>query len=200
MIDRERAASSDATAAGDLPPALGGCIDALGRTLQLLERIDDAGFVAPGVDGGTVGAHLRHCIEYFRCFLTERETGLVEYDARARDPELERSRALAGHAIRAIVEEIRNRREDDLDREVTILQSLAPGAVPERIRSSARREWMALADHTIHHIAIITQLLAAGPGPGEAVEVASRLGVAFSTQAHRDELGEPAVPGNAPTP
>jgi hypothetical protein len=173
MIDRERAASSDATAAGDLPPALGGCIDALGRTLQLLERIDDAGFVAPGVDGGTVGAHLRHCIEYFRCFLTERETGLVEYDARARDPELERSRALAGHAIRAIVEDI---------------------------RSSARREWIALADHTIHHIAIITQLLAAGSGPGEAVEVASRLGVAFSTQAHRDELGEPAVPGNAPTP
>ena len=71
---------------GGLPPSIRGCVVALDRCLELLGEIDDATFIAPSSDHGTIGAHLRHCIEYFRCFCKEQTTGLVEYDAREREP------------------------------------------------------------------------------------------------------------------
>ena len=193
MIDREPPAGDLARPAGrdlaSLPPVQRGCAIALERCLQLIGEVDDASFVAPSSDHGTIGAHLRHCIEYFRCFLGERETGVIEYDAREREVALETDRTLSRRAIEALLDEIAARRDEELGRTVTILQSLAPGAAPESVPSTVHREWMSLSDHTIHHLAIITQLVAAHADSGRAVEVASRLGVAFSTQAHRDRSG-----------
>ncbi len=174
-----------------LPTSIRGCVIALERCLKLLGEIDDDTFVAPSSDHGTIGAHLRHCIEYFRCFFAEATTGLVEYDARERDLALETDRDLSSVAIKEIIAELRERTENDLDRVVVIQQSLAPDSPPEPIQSTVRREWMSLSDHTIHHLAIITQLIAAGGRCESVTHVASQLGVAFSTQAHRARVGAP---------
>ena len=172
------------------PPAIRGCTVALERCLALLSEIDDDSFVSSAVDGGTVGAHLRHCIEYFRCFLGEERTGVIEYDAREREHALETDRGLSERAIATLLEQLAERHDDDLDRVVKIRQALAPGAEPEIVQSTVRREWMSLADHTIHHLAIITQLVTAQVNAGasenhRARRLASELGVAFSTQEHR---------------
>ncbi len=166
-----------------LPPSLRGCVIALQRCLELIHEIDDHTFQAPSAGHGTVGAHLRHCIEYFRCFLAEEQTGWVEYDARDRDPELEVSRTLSQQSIEEIITELGNRGNRDLDRQVRIRQALAPNCPAEEIQSTVRREWMSLSDHTIHHLAIITQLIAGVPR--ESGNSVTELGVAFSTQAHR---------------
>ena len=188
---------------GGPPSAITGCTVALERCLALLSEIDDATFVSSAVDGGTVGAHLRHCIEYFRCFLAEERTGVIEYDAREREHALETDRALSERAIASLLEQLSQRHDDDLDRLVKIRQSLAPGAAPEIVKSTVCREWMSLADHTIHHLAIITQLVTAQVNAGtsenhRASRLASELGVAFSTQAHRSRTEISAASDQGP--
>ncbi len=180
---KQRSNRTGTVSVDSLPPSLRGCVIALERCLELIHEIDDHTFQAPSAGHGTVGAHLRHCIEYFRCFLAEEQTGWVEYDARERDPELEVSRPLSQQAIEDLIVDLSDRGNRDLDRQVRIRQSLAPDCPAEEVQSTVRREWMSLSDHTIHHLAIITQLVSGVPRESE--HSVTELGVAFSTQAHR---------------
>ncbi len=164
------------------PPAIEGCLVSLDRCLDLIDGVDTATFIAPTPHHGTVGAHLRHCIEYFRCFFGEERTGSIEYDARERDLLLETDRERSRRAIVEIIEKLRSLGSSDLHRTVQIHQVLAPDTAPELVLSSAKRELMGLSEHTIHHLAILSQLLEAlGTDHSDPA-----LGVAYSTQAHRD--------------
>ena len=63
----------------------------------LLEKISDDAYAGmpAGVEPHRVGAHLRHILEFYDCFLCGMRTGYIDYDARRRDPVIERSRAEA---------------------------------------------------------------------------------------------------------
>ncbi|MEO1368547.1 MAG: hypothetical protein AAFX50_15340, partial [Acidobacteriota bacterium] len=69
----------------------------LTQARALLTALDDRQFTARDRHGhASVGAHLRHVLDAYRCFLSGLRDARVDYDARQRDPgvEAERSRAL----------------------------------------------------------------------------------------------------------
>src|SRR5438105_3172108 len=77
----------------------------LRQALRLLDRVDDTAYsTSPrGLAPHRAGAHLRHVLEFYQCFLEGMEASHIDYDARRRDQHLERSRGAAAEAVRSII-------------------------------------------------------------------------------------------------
>ena len=128
----------------------------LRQALRLVDRVDDTAYVAT-----RTGAHLRHIIEFYRCFLDGIECSHVEYDARQRDETIERSRTAAADALRSTMRAMENCRALRGEAIVWVRVEDADGyAIREPfVESSISRELMALSSHTIHHFALIAMSL-----------------------------------------
>jgi uncharacterized damage-inducible protein DinB len=127
--------------------------------------------------GGTVGAHVRHCLEFYQCLFAGIESGAVDYDARERNAEIESDQAAA-------LREVGRIRTCEWPR----IESL-PRDTPLRVResldawqaSSLGRELGFAASHTVHHLALIAVLLRdhggcfVGPGIGFAPSTSHHL-------------------------
>jgi hypothetical protein len=132
------------------------------QALALLERIDDAVFATSvGTEPHRTGAHLRHIVEFYRAFLEGFGSFHIDYDARRRDPEIERSREAASAAIRAIIHELTSSPDLRFDATIWVRMEDAPAiAVAEPyMESSIDRELQVLSSHTIHHFALIAMTL-----------------------------------------
>ncbi|MGB5325117.1 MAG: DinB family protein [Pseudomonadales bacterium] len=103
-----------------------------------------------------VGLHVRHALDHYACFLHGLTTGLIDYDARARDAQVEASSESAQqrlHNLRNAIQEL-----DLADRDLLVRQaSGTSGQIP--LRSSVARELVFLHSHTVHHQASIAALL-----------------------------------------
>src|SRR5215471_9768559 len=77
----------------------------LRQALRLLDRLDDKVYstTAPGFAPHRVGAHLRHVLEFYQCFLDGMDSSHIDYDSRRRDESIARSRHTAAIAIRSII-------------------------------------------------------------------------------------------------
>lgn len=161
-------------------PAIAGCIEACRRCEAALDQL--AELVRAGRDGEAhaVGAHLRHCLDHFACFEAGLDRGLVDYDARERDPRLEQDPESIRQRLGAIRDFLRSLGREGLRGPVRVSQMAAPEAGPVVVESSLERELMFLSGHTIHHLAVIAEL-----ARQEGVELPEDIAVAFSTAAHR---------------
>src|SRR5215469_5697738 len=85
----------------------------LRQALRLLERLDDTVYsaTAPGFAPHRAGAHLRHVLEFYQCFLDGLESSHIDYDARRRDESVERSRQTAAITIKSIIHDLETRAE-----------------------------------------------------------------------------------------
>ncbi len=148
--------------------------------VSLLERLGDAPYTSTVGRHSPVGAQYRHVLEHYQCLLAGLDGGCVDYDARARDPLIERDR---GHALRTthdLLQTIASLPSDpDLSLEVQ-MDCGGGGTCPEWSRSSLGRELQFLASHTVHHYALIALLLEA-----QGEEVPTDFGVAPSTLTHQ---------------
>ncbi len=160
----------------------------LDQGLEMLRALDDElyGRPAPG-DRASAGAHLRHVVDYYHCFLGGLADRRIDYDARQREPAIESSTDAASASIAEIV-----RRLEELD------FSVASTAVEVKVDSAAAtesgliwstssvaRELQFLLSHTVHHYALIAMTLRIA-----GVELGDDFGVAPSTLEYR-EAGEP---------
>lgn len=151
----------------------------LGQAQQLLQKMNDAQFThfpKPAFQAG-VGTHLRHCLDFYHAFLAGLPHGGVDYDARQRDPQIERDRDYANAKIEAIAQQLRQlpTLPDNAPLQVKVNDS-GRGIMGH---SSVSRELQALIEHTIHHYALMAVLLKLqGFDPGNA------FGVAPSTLLH----------------
>jgi len=133
-----------------------------------------------------IGPHLRHCLDHFRCLLDGLGTGRVDYDARARDAELERDPGRFCRALGAIASELDRLDTQTLDRPLVVQQTAAPGRPPAATASSLGRELVFLSSHVIHHLEIMRRIL-----QGFGLELPEPVALAFSTAAHRERLALP---------
>src|SRR4051812_17362736 len=91
------------------PSRIGTLVDTnvhwLCQALSLVERVDDQAYAESpaGFAPHRAGAHLRHILEFYQCFLEGIELFHIDYDSRRRDESIETSRAAAAAAIRAII-------------------------------------------------------------------------------------------------
>jgi hypothetical protein len=162
------------------------------QALSLLERIDDATFALPpeGMEPHRAGAHLRHIVEFYQVFLESVCTFHVDYDARRRNPEIERSRDAAAAAIRKIIRELGSSPALRFDAIIWVRMEDAPTpAVAESfMESSIDRELQVLSSHTIHHFALIAMTLRL-----HGVEMPPDFGMAPSTRRYQSNRAAEAA-------
>lgn len=155
----------------------------LRQGLALVDALDDELFASVhGPARSNVGAHLRHCIDYYRCFLRGLDGGRVDYDARERQAGIETDRDTARAALADLVARLEAIDAGAVHQSLQIKVDTAAWHDPALhwSRSTVLRELQFLLSHTVHHYALIAQMLRArGFEPGEG------FGVAPSTLEHR---------------
>lgn len=154
-------------------------IKVLRETQKMLERMDDRTYTK--VDAPTftssIGEQLRHCLDFYQCFLLGVKNGKVDYDLRERDEITEGSRPRAIERIASTTELLWKLSLAEEQATLWVKQDS-----PYWSTSSLRRELQFLLSHLVHHQALVAVMLCVqGFVPSED------LGVAPATLVHRKE-------------
>jgi hypothetical protein len=154
----------------------------LEQARALLEKLSDDAYAAPEPELGSesIGAHVRHCAEFYARLLRGAPSGRIDFDARPRDARIERSRALGMRSLRVLGRALERLAQRAPGTPLWVRLDRTPGD-PEWLRSSLGRELRALHAHTVHHLAAIRMILCLR---GE--EVPPDLGVAPATLRYRE--------------
>jgi hypothetical protein len=154
-------------------------VDLLCQMRTMIARLDEVDYAmpAPGrTTGGGIGGHVRHCLDHVAALLAGTRTGLCAYDRRQRGTDIETSRSAAIDAITDAMIGVLQLDAATLESDVFVETQLEPGEAMVITRSSVRREVAFLVSHTIHHHAIVAQMLHA-----RGIDVAPRFGLAPAT-------------------
>ena len=153
----------------------------LRQALRLLERLDDSVYssTAPGFAPHRVGAHLRHILEFYQCFIDGLDGSHIDYDSRQRDESIERSHHAASIAIRSLIYALDALAEHERIVWVRMEDAEASGVRESFMESSLSRELQVLSSHTVHHFALIAMTLRA-----HGVQMDPDFGMAPSTLRH----------------
>jgi DinB family len=166
----------------------------LRQALTLIAKLDDDAYsAAPGeLIPHRAGAHFRHIVEFYRCFINGLESLQIDYDARQRDRAIEQNRAAAFAAIRKVIRFLET--SDSLRKESTIwvrTEDADPRDFDNSfMESSISRELQVLSSHTIHHLAIIAMTLRF-----HGIEINPEFGMAPSTLRYL--ATKPTMPAEA---
>lgn len=134
------------------------------------------------IPASSIGAHCRHIIEFYQGFIRGLSTGVIDYDSRARNSELESNRTLAIQQIEQISKE--------LPVFIASFSSTAPLDLQAQIdtqqviktQTTITRELIFLQTHSVHHQAMIALLMICFGLP-----TPSGLGVAISTRINNKQ-------------
>jgi hypothetical protein len=148
--------------------------------VNLLGEIDDCLYTKSEkvafVDGGAVGGHFRHCLEFVNCFLAGVENGKIDYDRRERNHKIETMREYAMAEFMRTVKVLENFSPEVGRNSLLVKPEDVSGKEDFWCASSIERELEFLQSHTIHHYALVAFKLRAFGFP-----VAAEFGVAPST-------------------
>lgn len=103
--------------------------------------------------GSSIGQHVRHILEFYISLMHGGHKGIVNYDARERDLELETNLDFVLYSIDKICSNINfliNKNELVLDGDFS-----SEGSESLRIKTSGNRELAYCLEHSIHHQALI---------------------------------------------
>ena len=128
-------------------------IDLLGQALAIValhERTAALDYAS------AVGAHLRHVIEHYDALLHLGESGVVDYDRRARDRDLERQPAVARARLEGLQARLLHWTDAQLQAPLQVrgVAGLV-GELEFTVASSVGRELVFVASHAIHHFALL---------------------------------------------
>lgn len=98
----------------------------------------------------SLGQHFRHVLEFYLCLLEAKSCGIVNYDKRKRDLEIESNKSYALQVAETILQKL-----DELDENEVIGLETCLGNDTTIIPSNFSRELVYLSEHTIHHFALI---------------------------------------------
>jgi uncharacterized damage-inducible protein DinB len=149
----------------------------LRQGLTMLEGLDDEAYARahPSVGLSGVGSHLRHLVDFYERLFAGVEAGRVDYDARARDPRLEREVDYTSARLRRLITELEELPARAVAPALEV-KSDSEGASPATApwtASSLERELQAVLSHTVHHYALMAVALRlSGHEPDESFGVA----------------------------
>jgi uncharacterized damage-inducible protein DinB len=162
-------------------PAVRALAELLKDTARVVAQLAPEEYTESDVPGisGSIGGHVRHCLDHVRALELGIDRGLVDYDARRRDVGIESEREVAVRSLLAAASRLNEVPREALSRMVVVRGLIATdGTVVEAV-SSVARELAFVVSHTIHHNAQIA-LLAHRLGSSR---LPHRFGVAPSTPA-----------------
>lgn len=128
---------------------------------RLLERTSDLDYIwrPPDDLSGSVGAHVRHCLDHVQALL-DHHGRVISYDLRERDTPVEHDRMLAVNALRRALRRLYALRPLVSEDQLTLSALLDRTGTRVLVDTSLERELVFVLQHTIHHQAVITLLLA----------------------------------------
>lgn len=161
--------------------AFGALADVLTEMAYVSAQLTATEFTESGVPGvsGSIGGHVRHCLDHVLAFEQALESGVVDYDTRRRHTSVERNRELAVLSLMAAARRLAGRADAVLGQPVVVRSIVARGGSVIEGRSSVARELAFVISHTIHHNAQVA-LLAHRLG---AARLPARFGLAPATPA-----------------
>lgn len=152
----------------------------------LLDSLTDENYRTriPETFHASIGGHFRHCLDHFEMIFAGLDAGVIDYDARRRDDQVETQRAAAARRTRELRESVERVAADSLSADIRVrcLPCYEGNESPEA-GSTTGREFQYAVAHAIHHyafIAVMCGLL--------GVTVPEGFGVAPSTLRHQQRL------------
>lgn len=149
----------------------------LSQLKYLVDNLNDAEYSTPIklLSNASIGNHVRHILEFYMCMMDGFSTGVVNYDKRSRNPQLESSPVYATSRILILNRFIDGVTNIDIDLKFDLdLEN-------QKIRivhTNIDRELYSLLDHTTHHMALIKIGLSQ---VAPAIKLPRGFGVAVST-------------------
>lgn len=128
------------------------------------------------LNGASIGEHLRHSYEFYDCLLFGIENGLVNYDERPRNNQIETNRDFAIKKMNSLKRRLNKIHIDDS------MKLISKESTISNINTSIARELVYCLDHSIHHQALIKISL---KELGCYTLVNKNFGVAYSTLRYR---------------
>jgi hypothetical protein len=150
----------------------------LDELIGLLSQLSDREYANPccELSNATIGEHTRHIIEMFQCLEQNYESGLVNYDNRARDIVIQTNTEFACRKMAEIKNSLGRP-----DKTIRLQQVIDGQAI--NIESNYARELLYNLEHCIHHQALIKVALL----QCTQVKVDDNFGVARSTIEYRNQ-------------
>jgi len=132
----------------------------LKEQLTLLRESPDPIYrkTTPNIEGASIGAHLRHILDFYQAFCEGLESGKVNYDHRDRNPETEQLLSKGLFEIERIIEAL-NFVARFQSQPLLVKNSVSIDGPEPYLRSNLTRELQMLHSHTTHHMAIIGIIL-----------------------------------------
>jgi hypothetical protein len=149
-----------------------------------LKMLNDDQYKQPvaALFGATIGAHTRHIIEMFQCLEQGYEAGLVNYELRKRDSNIETSREFAINLLHKVYESL-NKADKAMQLHATYNDDSDELMI---FNTNYYREVAYNLEHTIHHMALIR----VGINQISNVTLPDGFGVASSTIKHKKSCAQ----------
>lgn len=127
-----------------------------GQIQGLLSQMDDNLYKKPLdiYNGSTIGQHIRHIFDFYRCLSNGIAAGTIDYANRQRDINIEVNSSFASLAFE---KELQNLLTLDEAQSISVRGDyfINPDVPRPEFASSIGRELTFLHDHAIHHLAMI---------------------------------------------
>ena len=150
----------------------------------MLQQLSDEEYQrsCSSLHGNTIGQHVRHVIELFQCLEIGYDHGLVNYEKRKRDQNIELKKQLALELLMTIHDKL-NRSNKTLKLEALYDEHATEVVV---LDTNYFREVAYNLEHTIHHMALIR----IGVTEVSAITLPEDFGVASSTVKYRKQCAQ----------
>jgi uncharacterized damage-inducible protein DinB len=144
-----------------MTPAFAALADVLGQLVDVVRQLSDHEYCTPGPQGisGSVGKHVRHCLDHVFALEQALRTWRIDYDTRARDGAIEANRRAAIAALESVRTRLLAQDDRWLMSAVVVTSKLSPAGRTVSTNSTIGRELAFVISHTIHHNATINVLL-----------------------------------------
>lgn len=161
------------------------CRDILDQLTAVVQQLENRDFDRPSatLSHATIGQHLRHTLEFFGCLEQGFASGVVNYDRRERNEEIQTNRQRALVRLEEIKRFLAEQRDNcPLNLEIAYKRE---SEYSQRIPSNYHRELAYNVEHAVHHMALMKiGIREVAP----YVQVPDDFGVAVSTLRHKDSL------------
>jgi uncharacterized damage-inducible protein DinB len=128
----------------------------------------------------SIGMHVRHILEFYQCFLVGVETGIINYDHRKRDIELQNDTVFAKEILSKLIRSLESLK---IGTQLLLISAQDHTDRCFEIPSHTDRELTYLIEHAIHHMAIIKMAVSEH---FPEVQLPEHFGVAYSTIKYKE--------------
>lgn len=153
----------------------------LNELTDLLSQLSAEDYVnqCHGLSNATIGEHTRHILEMFQCLEKQYDKGIVNYDDRKRDYQIQTDTDFAKQTIVDVIKTL------DKPNKGLTLQQMVDGE-ELNIESNYHRELLYNLEHCIHHQALIKVAVL----QSEHIKIDENFGVARSTIEYRKQCAQ----------